>query len=52
MSNFKIDLAARIRAALARRTAAKPFVTYEELDDEIGLSPPGTIREDAAGSNG
>lgn len=41
-------LAARIREILIRRDPDDPFITYQALASELGLSPPGTIQKVAA----
>jgi hypothetical protein len=48
MSDADIALAARIREMLTRRDAGNPFITYQALASELGLSPPGTIQKVAA----
>lgn len=48
MSDAGTALAARIRARLAQRNPDDPFVSYQTLASELGLSPPGTIQRVAA----
>ncbi len=48
MSDADTALAARIREFLTRRNPENPFITYQTLASELGLSPPGTIQKVAA----
>ena len=48
MSDADTVLVARIREILTRRDPDDPFVTYQALASELGLSPPGTIQQVAA----
>lgn len=41
-------LAAEVRALLSRLSPADPFLTYQTLAVELGLTPPGTIQRVAA----
>jgi len=47
-SDDPATLAVRVRALLSDNNPDSPFLTYQALATELGLTPPGTIRTVAA----